>query len=103
MFMSFVDGETNKVDIRKFLQKLEHLHEWINKQDIDRVIDLVLNDVLDNNVPELEPCANEPEGNHRRLFEEMAGGGRYDNLLDLDLLSLPNFPAQDYMPICEVV
>ena len=27
MFMSFVDGVTNKVDIRKFLQELEHLQE----------------------------------------------------------------------------
>jgi hypothetical protein len=33
----------------------------------------------------------------------MVGGGRYDNLPDLDLLSLPNFPTQDYTPICEVV
>jgi hypothetical protein len=33
----------------------------------------------------------------------MVGGGRYDNLLDSDLLSLPNFPTQDYTPICEVV
>jgi hypothetical protein len=30
-------------------------------------------------------------------------GGRYDNLLDLDSLSLPNFPTQDYTPICEVI
>jgi hypothetical protein len=27
MFMSFVDGETNKVDIRKLLRELEHLQE----------------------------------------------------------------------------
>jgi hypothetical protein len=33
----------------------------------------------------------------------MVGGGRYDNLSDSDLLSLPNFPTQDYTPICEVV
>jgi hypothetical protein len=33
----------------------------------------------------------------------MVGGGRYDNLPDSDSLSLPNFPTQDYMPICEVV
>jgi hypothetical protein len=33
----------------------------------------------------------------------MVGGRRYDNLLDLDSLSLPNFPTQDYTPICEVV
>jgi hypothetical protein len=31
MFMSFVDGETNKVDIRKLLQELEHLQERINE------------------------------------------------------------------------
>jgi hypothetical protein len=33
----------------------------------------------------------------------MVGGGRYDNLPDLDSLSLPNFRMQDYTPICEVV
>jgi hypothetical protein len=33
----------------------------------------------------------------------MVSGGRYDNLLDSDSLSLPNFPTQDYTPICEVV
>jgi hypothetical protein len=33
----------------------------------------------------------------------MVGGGRYDNLPDSDSLSLPNFPTQDYTPICEVV
>jgi hypothetical protein len=33
----------------------------------------------------------------------MVGGGRYDNLPDSDSLSLPNFPTQDYMPICEIV
>jgi hypothetical protein len=27
MFKSFVDGETNKVDIRKLLRELEHLQE----------------------------------------------------------------------------
>jgi hypothetical protein len=31
MFMSFVDGETNKVDIRKLLRELEHLQERINE------------------------------------------------------------------------
>jgi hypothetical protein len=33
----------------------------------------------------------------------MVGGGGYDNLPDSDSLSLPNFPTQDYTPICEVV
>jgi hypothetical protein len=73
------------------------------KQDVDRVVNSVLNDVVDNDVSELEPRTSEPEGNHPRRFKEMVGGGRYDNLLDLDSLSLPNFPTQDYTPICEVV
>jgi hypothetical protein len=103
MFMSFVDGKTNKVDIRKLLRELEHLQERINERDVDRVVDLVLNEVLDNDVSELEPCASGPEGNHPRRFGEMVGGGRYDNLPDSDLLSLPNFPTQNYTPICEVV
>jgi hypothetical protein len=93
MFMSFVDGETNKVDIRKLLQELEHLQEKINERDVERVVDSVLNDVLDNDVSELEPCASGQEGNHPRRFGEMVGGGRYDNLPDLDSLSLPNFPT----------
>jgi hypothetical protein len=79
------------------------LQERINERDVDRVVDSVLNDVLDNDVSELEPCASGREGNHPRRFGEMVGGGRYDNLPDLDSLSLPNFPMQDYTPICEIV
>ena len=89
--MSFVDGETNKVDIRKFLQELEHLQERINKRDADQVVDSVLYGVLDNDVLELEPCMNGPKSNHPQHFGEMVAGGRYDNLPDSDLLSLPNF------------
>jgi hypothetical protein len=70
MFMSFVDGETNKVDIRKLLRELEHLQEQINKQDVDQVVDSVLNDVLDNDVSEFEPRASGPEGNHPRRFRK---------------------------------
>jgi hypothetical protein len=103
MFMSFVDGETKKVDVRKLLRELEYLQERINERDIDRVVDSVLNDVLDNDVSEIEACASGPEGNHPWRFGEMVGGGRYDNLPNSDSLSLPNFPTQDYMPICEVV
>jgi hypothetical protein len=101
--MSFVDGETNKVDIRKLLRELEHLQEQINERDVDRVVDSVLNGVLDNDVSELEPRASGPEGNHPWRFGEMVGGGRYDNLPDSDSLSLRNFPTQDYTPICGVV
>jgi hypothetical protein len=103
MFISFVDGETNKVDIRKLLREVEHLQERINERDVDRVVDSVLNDELDNDVSELEPRASGPEGNHLWRFGEMVGGERYDNLPDLDSVSLPNFPTQDYTPIYEVV
>ena len=89
--MSFVDGEINKVNIHKLLRKLEHLQEWINEWDVYRVVDLILNDVLDNDVLELEPRTSRPEGNHLRWFREIVGGGQYDNLPDSDLLSLPNF------------
>jgi hypothetical protein len=58
---------------------------------------------LDNDVSELEPRASGPECNHPRQFGKMVGGGRYDNLLDSDSLSLQNFPTQDYTPVCEVV
>jgi hypothetical protein len=64
MFMSFVDGETNKVDICKILRELEQLQERINERDVDRVVDLVLNDVLDNDVSELELRTSGTEGNH---------------------------------------
>jgi hypothetical protein len=93
MFMSFVDGETNKVDVRKLLRELEHLQERINERDVDQVVDSVLNDVLDNDVSEIEACTSGPEGNHPWRFGEMVGSGRYDNLPDLDSLSLPNFPT----------
>jgi hypothetical protein len=86
-----------------YARELEHLQEQINERDVDRVVDSVLNDVLNNDVSELEPCASGREGNHPRRFGEMVGGGRYDNLPHSDSLSLPNFPTQDYTPICEVV
>jgi hypothetical protein len=103
IFVSFVDGETNEVDICKILRELEQLQERINKRDVDRVVDSVLNDILDNDVSELEPRASGPEGNHPRRFGEMVRGGQYDNLPDSDSLSLPNFPTQDYTPLSEVV
>jgi hypothetical protein len=103
IFVSFVDGETNEVDICKILRELEQLQERINKRDVDRVADSVLNDILDNDVSELEPRASGPEGNHPRRFGEMVRGGQYDNLPDSDSLSLPNFPTQDYTPLSEVV
>ena len=46
---------------------------------------------------------SEPESNHPWQFEEMVRSGRYDNLPDSDLLSLPNFLVQDYSPICKVL
>jgi hypothetical protein len=103
MFMSFVDGETNKVDVYQLLRELEHLQERINERDVDQVVDSVLNDVHDNDVSEIEACASGSKGNHPRWFGKMVGGGRYDILPDSDLLSLPNFPMEDYTPICEVV
>ena len=91
--MSFVDGKTNKVDICTLLQELEYLQEWINEQDVDLVVDSVLNIILDNDIVELEPLANGPGGNHPWRFKKIVRGGRYDNLVDSDLLLLPNFPT----------
>ena len=101
--MSFVDGETNKVDISKLLRELEYLQEQINEWDVDWVIDSVLNDILNNDISKLEPRVSGPKGNHPRWFREMVGSGWYDSLSDLDLLSLPNFSMQDYMPIYKIV
>jgi hypothetical protein len=53
--MSFVDEESNKVGICKILRELEQLPQQINARDVDRVVNSVLNDVLDNDVSELEP------------------------------------------------
>ena len=103
MFMSIVDGETNKVDVRKLLEELQHLKKQIKIQDVDRVVGLVLDQLLDNDIAESEPRASGPKGSHPRRFGELVEGGGYDNLLDSDSLSLPNFPTQDYTPICEVV
>jgi hypothetical protein len=57
---------------------MEQLQERINERDVDRVVDSVLNDVLDNDAWQ---------------FRKMLGGGRYENLSDLDSLLLPNFPT----------
>ena len=101
--MSFVNGETNKVDTRKLLQELEHLQERIKVRDVDRIVDSVLDVLLSNDVAELEPLVSGPEGNYPQQFGKMVKGGGYDNLPDSDLLSLPNFPTQDYMPVYKVI
>ena len=101
--MYIVDGKTNKVDVRKLLEELQHSKEQIKIRDVNRVVGSVLDELLDNDIAESEPRASGPEGNHPWWFGELVGGGRYDNLPDLDSLSLPNFPTQDYTPICEVV
>ena len=103
MFISFMDGKTNKVDTCKLLQELEYLQEQIKVQNVDQVVDSVLDVLLDNDVMESKPRVSGPKGNHPRQFREMVGGGRYDNLPDSDSLSLPIFLMQDYTPIYEVV
>ena len=75
IFLLFVDGETNKINIRKLLQDLEHLQEQINERDVNRVVNSILNDILDNDVLELEPRASGPKNNHPRWFGKMVGGG----------------------------
>jgi hypothetical protein len=39
--MSFVDKETNKVDIRKVLWELEKLQQQISDCDVDRIVMLI--------------------------------------------------------------
>ena len=79
------------------------MQERIKIRDIDRVVNSVLDELLDNDVAELESHASGSEGNHPWRFGEMVGGGGYDNFSDSNSLSLPNFPMQDYTPISEVV
>ena len=64
MFISFMDGKTNKVDTGKLLQELEHLQEHIKVQDVDQIVNSVLHVLLDNDVVESEPLASGPESNH---------------------------------------
>ena len=64
--MSIVDGETNKVDIRKLLHELEYLKERIKIRDVDRVVGSILDELLDNDVVESEPSTSGLEGNHPR-------------------------------------
>jgi len=103
MFLSVVDGESNKVDTRKLLQELEQLKEQKELRDVDRVVDSVYEELLDNDVLESEPRMSGPEGNLTERFGEMDGGGGLDNLPDSDSLSLPNFGTQNYTSVCEVV
>ena len=103
MVMSIVNGETNKVDVPKLLEELQHLKKQIRTQDVDRVVGSILDQLLDNDIAESKPHASGPEGSHPRWFGELVRGGGYDNLPDSDSLSLPNFPTQDYTPICELV
>ena len=62
MFLSVVDGESNKVDTRKLLQELEQLKEQKELWDVDRVVDSVYEELLDNDVLESEPRMSGPEG-----------------------------------------
>jgi hypothetical protein len=102
MFMSFVDEETNKVDIRKVLQELEQLQQRISDRDVDRVVDSVLNVVLNNDSTEMERPPSGQEVTNPRRFGLALLGGTSENLLESDSLLLPNFPTQDYTPHSEV-
>ena len=66
MFISFMDGKTNKVDTCKLLQELEYLQEQIKVQNVDQVVDSVLDVLLDNDVMESKPRVSGPKGNHPR-------------------------------------
>ena len=89
--MSFVDGETNKMDLHRLLQELEHLQERIKIRYIDRIVYSILNELLDNDIAESEPHASGPEGNHPQRFGKMVRSGGCNNLSNSDSLSLPNF------------
>jgi hypothetical protein len=68
ILMSFVDKKTNKVDICRVLQKLEQLQQQFNERDIDRVVDLVLNDVFDNDLTKMEQPPYGPQITNPRWF-----------------------------------
>jgi hypothetical protein len=75
MFMFFVDSDTNNVDIRKVVWKLEQLQQRINERDVDQVIDTVLNGVFNNDLTKIEPCVNGPEVSNLRCFGITLVGG----------------------------
>jgi hypothetical protein len=102
MFMSFVDEETNKVYICKVLRELEQLQQRISDCDVDRVVDSVLNDVLDNDSTKMERPPSGQEVANPRWFDLALLCGTSENLLESDSLSLTNFSMQDYMPLSEV-
>jgi len=106
MFLSVVDGETNKVDTRKLLKVLEELKVQKEQRDVDRIVGLILSvyeELLDNDMVESEARTSGPEGNLTQRSGEMDGGGGFDNLPDSDSLSLPNFLTKNYTPLCDVV
>jgi hypothetical protein len=70
------------------------LQQQINKQDVDRVVDSILNDVHDNDLTKINPRLSGPEVSNPRWFGAKLVGGRYENLLELDLLLLPVFQCR---------
>jgi hypothetical protein len=87
MFMSFVDEETNKVYICKVLRELEQLQQRISDCDVDRVVDSVLNDVLDNDSTKMERPPSGQEVANPRWFDLALLCGTSENLLESDSLS----------------
>jgi hypothetical protein len=81
---------------------LEQLQQQFNDHDVDRVVDLVLDDVLDNDITKMERPPNGPQFTNQWRFELALIGGPSKNLIKLNSLSLPNFPMYNYMPLSAV-
>jgi hypothetical protein len=95
--MSFMDGETDKVNIYKVLGELEQLQQRFNERDVDWVVDLVLKDILDNDLSEMKRPPNGSQITNLRWFVLTLVGGPSKNLMESDSLSLTNFSTHDYM------
>jgi hypothetical protein len=75
---------------------LEQLKQQFNDRDIDRIVNSILNVVLDNELTEMERPPNRPQLVNQRRFGLALVGGPSENLMESKTLLLPNFPMQDY-------
>jgi hypothetical protein len=102
MFMSFVVRKTNEVDMRRVLQELDQLQQLLSDRDVDRVVDLVIIGLLDNDLTKIAFLPNKSQVSNAWQFGLVSVNRSSLNLTESNSLSLPNFPMQDYMLLLAV-
>jgi hypothetical protein len=102
MFTSFVDGITNKVDICRVLRELEQLQQQFNECDVEWIVNSISINIFNNDLTEMDQIPSGPQLTNPRRFGLALVGGPSKNPMELDSLSLPNFPTQNHTSLSMV-